>query len=97
MYRKGIFGLRQNEADDNGQIGAAPGGIKAEAKRYLTMESSNENEEIDIMYSLSFLIVELETARTTLLGVFEVSNGTANWTWKTAISGCAVRPDWPLI
>ena len=28
------------------------------------------------MYSLSFLIVELETARTTLLDVFEVSNGT---------------------
>ena len=30
------------------------------------------------MYSLSFLIVELETARTTLLDVFEVSNGTPN-------------------
>jgi hypothetical protein len=28
------------------------------------------------MYSLSFLIVELETARTKLLDVFEVSNGT---------------------
>jgi hypothetical protein len=27
----------------------------------------------NIMYSLSFLIVELETARTTLLDVFEVS------------------------
>jgi hypothetical protein len=27
------------------------------------------------MYSLSFLIVELETARTTFLDVFEVSNG----------------------
>ena len=30
------------------------------------------------MYSLSFLIVELETARTTLLDVFGVSNGTPN-------------------
>jgi hypothetical protein len=32
------------------------------------------------MYSLSFLIVELETARTTLLDVFEVSDGKPNWT-----------------
>jgi hypothetical protein len=28
------------------------------------------------MYSLSFLILELESARTALLNVFEVSNGT---------------------
>jgi hypothetical protein len=31
------------------------------------------------MYSLSLLIVELETARTTLLGVFEVSNDTPEY------------------
>jgi ABC-type uncharacterized transport system fused permease/ATPase subunit len=30
-----------NKADDDGQIGAALGGIKADAKRYLIMESSN--------------------------------------------------------
>src|SRR5580704_7508275 len=30
------------------------------------------------MYSLSFLILELENARTALLHVFEVSNGTPN-------------------
>jgi hypothetical protein len=40
------------------------------------------------MYSLSFLIVELETARTTLLDVFAVSNGRPNWTWHAAIAGC---------
>src|ERR1700693_3193162 len=33
-----------NKADDDNQIGAARGGINADAKRYLTMESSNENE-----------------------------------------------------
>jgi hypothetical protein len=33
-----------NKADDDCQIGAALGGIKADVKRYLTMESSNENE-----------------------------------------------------
>jgi len=49
------------------------------------------------MYSLSFLIVEMETARTTLLDVFEVSNGTAKWNWQAAISGWAVRRNWPLI
>jgi hypothetical protein len=32
------------KAEDDGQIGAAVGGINADAKRYLTMESSNENE-----------------------------------------------------
>ena len=48
------------------------------------------------MYSLSFLIVELETARTTLLDVFEVSNNTPNRTWQAAISGWAVRQNWPL-
>ena len=48
------------------------------------------------MYSLSFLIVELETARATLLDVFEVSNGTPKWTWHAAISGWAVRQNWPL-
>ena len=48
------------------------------------------------MYSLSFLIVELETARTTLLDVFEVSNGTANRTWHAATSGWAARQNWPL-
>jgi len=49
------------------------------------------------MYSLSFLIVELETARTTLLDVFDVSNGTPKWTWQVAISGWGVRQNWPLI
>jgi len=49
------------------------------------------------MYSLSFLIVELETARATLLDVFEVSNGTPKWTWHAAIAGWAVRQNWPLI
>ena len=48
------------------------------------------------MYSLNLLIVELETARTTLLKVFEVSNGTPNRTWHAAISGWAVRQNWPL-
>ena len=48
------------------------------------------------MYSLSFLIVELETARTTLLDVFEVSNDTAKRTWYTDSSGWAVRQNWPL-
>jgi hypothetical protein len=45
----------------------------------------------NIMYSLSFLIVELETARTALLDVFEVSNGTPNWTWhgRHLRMGCA--------
>jgi hypothetical protein len=43
------------------------------------------------MYSLSFLIVELKTARKTLLDVFEVSNGTPKWPWHAAISECAVR------
>src|ERR1700730_1194073 len=33
-----------NKADDDGQIGAARGGINADAKGYLTMESSNENQ-----------------------------------------------------
>jgi len=43
------------------------------------------------MYALSFLIVELETARTALLDVFEVSNGTPNWTWHGSHfrMGCA--------
>jgi hypothetical protein len=48
------------------------------------------------MYSLSFLIIELETARTTLLDVFEVSNGTPNRTWQAGISGWAVRQNLPL-
>ena len=50
-----------------------------------------------MMYSLSFLIVELETARTTLLDAFEPSNGTPNRTWHAVISGWAVRQNWPLI
>jgi hypothetical protein len=49
------------------------------------------------MYSLSFLIVELETARTTLLDVFEVSTGTPKWNCHAAVSGSAVRQNWPLI
>ena len=48
------------------------------------------------MYSLSFLILELENARTALLNVFEVSNGTANRTWHAATSGRAVPQNWPL-
>jgi hypothetical protein len=32
------------------------------------------------MHSLIFLVVELETARTTLLNVFEAANGTPEWT-----------------
>jgi hypothetical protein len=49
------------------------------------------------MYSLSFLIVELETARTKLLDAFEVSNGTPKGAWQAAISGWGVRQNWPLI
>ena len=45
------------------------------------------------MYSLSFLIVELETARTTLLDVFEVSTGVPKWNCHGAISGSAVRAE----
>jgi hypothetical protein len=48
------------------------------------------------MYSLSFLIVELETARITLLDAFEVSNGRANRIWHAATSGWTVRQNWPL-
>jgi hypothetical protein len=51
----------------------------------------------NIMYSLSFLIVELETARKTLLDVFEVSNGTPQWTWHAALSGWAMRQNWHFI
>jgi hypothetical protein len=48
------------------------------------------------MYSLSYWIVELETARTTILDAFEVSNGTPNRTWRAATSGWPVRQNWPL-
>ena len=43
------------------------------------------------MYSLGFLILELETARTALLNVFEVSNGTPNRAWHSVHfrMGCA--------
>jgi hypothetical protein len=41
------------------------------------------------MYSLSFLLVELENARTTLLDVFEVPT----WNCHGAISGSAVRTE----
>jgi hypothetical protein len=40
------------------------------------------------MYSLSFLIVELEIARTTLLDVFEVSNGIPNGPRSCASWSC---------
>ena len=60
------------------------------------MRSDRNRKTFNIMYSLSFLILELETARTTLLDVFEVSNGTPNRTWQAAISGWAVRQNWPL-
>jgi hypothetical protein len=46
------------------------------------------------MYSLSFLIVELETARAALLDVLEVSNSRPKWAWHSAISGPAVRQKW---
>ncbi len=34
------------------------------------------------MHSLNFLVVELKTARTKLLDVFEEANGTTKWTWR---------------
>jgi hypothetical protein len=37
------------------------------------------------MHTLSFLIVELEAARTTLLEFLEVANGTPTWTGHPAI------------
>ena len=36
------------------------------------------------MHSLSFLVVELETARTKLLDVFEAANGGPKWTWHNS-------------
>ena len=43
------------------------------------------------MHSLIFLVVELETARTTLLNVFEAANGTAEWTLHPTLPGWAGR------
>jgi hypothetical protein len=39
------------------------------------------------MDSLNFLVVELETARTKLLDVFEEANGTSKWTWRATLCG----------
>jgi hypothetical protein len=39
------------------------------------------------MHTLNFLVVELETARTKLLDVFEEANGTTTSTWRAALSG----------
>jgi hypothetical protein len=43
-----------------------------------------------LMHSLIFLVVELETARTTLLNVFEAANGTPKWTWHPTL------PEWAV-
>jgi hypothetical protein len=48
------------------------------------------------MYSLSFLIVELETARTTLLDVFAVANGKTKMDLEPGLSGWAATAVLPL-
>jgi hypothetical protein len=41
------------------------------------------------MHSLNFLVVELESARTKLLDVFEAANGTPKLIWRATLSGWA--------
>jgi hypothetical protein len=48
-----------------------------------------EGRIFNFMHSLSFLVVELETARTKLLDVFEAANGAPKWTWRATLSGWA--------
>jgi hypothetical protein len=60
---------------------------------YAGITEKQKSRTFHIMYSLSFFLVELENARTTLLDVFEVSTGVPKWNCHGAISGSAVRAE----
>ncbi len=67
--------------------------VESLLKRLTKYAGITESRTFHIMYSLSFFLVELENARTTLLDVFEVSTGVPKWHCHGAISGSAVRAE----